>query len=185
MADFTSSIVDVARLPGEAYPRPARSGAPAQPESASYWPEAFLFRHPRFPAVVQHVRQEDIVLHQHEFVELVLVEKGMARHWLPRRSQMLAAGDTFLVAGPQVHGEFAHLLGQVAPRLFGLRELAFQFGHEAPLLPQRGSAGGHACFAGTCRKIWMVGSSSCRTSGTRPISMPSGNATISASAKPP
>jgi len=35
---------------------------------------------------------------------LVLVEKGMARHEFPRRSQTLAAGDTFLVAGPQVHG---------------------------------------------------------------------------------
>ena len=101
MAGFTSSIVDVARLPGEAYPRP---GAPAQPEPASYWPEGFLFRHPRFPAVLQHVRQEDIVLHQHEFAELVFVVAGTALHLGRGRAGRLHAGDVFLIAGPQVHG---------------------------------------------------------------------------------
>ncbi len=44
--------------------------------------------------------------------------------------------------------------------------------------------GSHA-VTGTGRRIWMVGSINCRINGTRPISMPSGNATIRAIANPP
>ena len=46
-------------------------------------------------------------------------------------------------------------------------------------------ASGSQAVTGTGRSNWMVGSTSCRTSGTRPISIPSGKATIRASAKPP
>jgi len=124
------SIIDVARLPGEAYPRPARPGVRTEPASATYWPEAFLFRHPRFPAVLQHVRQNDIVLHQHEFAELVFVVAGAAQHLGRGRTGRLHAGDTFLVAGPQAHG-YRHCEGLIVVNVLIRNEF---FRRHAPLL---------------------------------------------------
>ena len=89
--------------PAPPTPPPGRN-PPTDGAVVPYWAASYIFHRPALPVVVRQTSQDDSVLHQHEFVELVLVEKGMARHWLPRRSQMLAAGDTFLVAGPQVHG---------------------------------------------------------------------------------
>ena len=46
-------------------------------------------------------------------------------------------------------------------------------------------ASGSQAVTGTGRRIWMVGSISCRISGTRPISMPERQRHDNASAKPP
>lgn len=130
MGPSQKSLIDVTRLPGEAYPRPGRPGLRTEPESVTYWPEAFLFRHPRFPAVLQHVRQTDIVPHRHEFAELVFVVAGAAQHLGRGRVGRLRAGDTFLVAGPQVHG-YRNCQGLIVVNVLIRHEF---FRRHAPLL---------------------------------------------------
>jgi AraC-like DNA-binding protein len=101
---FIQKRQDVIKMRPAAPAPPSRRNPPTDGSVTQYWAASYIFHRLALPVVVRPTFQDDSVLHQHEFVELVLVEKGMARHEFPRRSQTLAAGDTFLVAGPQVHG---------------------------------------------------------------------------------
>jgi AraC family L-rhamnose operon transcriptional activator RhaR/AraC family L-rhamnose operon regulatory protein RhaS len=60
---------------------------------------------PDFPlAIRQNTRHGSIDLHAHEFIELVIIRSGRARHFSPGDEYPISSGDVFVVHLDEAHG---------------------------------------------------------------------------------